>query len=292
MALGYQAKHEWLVCIDSDGCVYDTMDIKHKECFCPAAIKVWGLQPVSKYAREAWEFGNLYSVHRGRSRFHELLLMFDWLAEREEVKTREFQLPDISSFRHWVETAPALNNSELAKHPEDPVLARTLEWSLECNRRIEELVFGVPPFPGVRTCLEQLSQHADIAIVSATAREALKREWEEHDMMRYVHRLYGQEDGSKKECIAGMRAFYPKGNILMIGDAPGDLEAARANGVMFYPICPGEEIESWHIFGEEAMECFLSGRYNSVYEAQQLKRFRHCLAEVPPWGTADKNVRS
>ena len=71
-------QHDYLVCIDSDGCAFDTMEIKHKECFCPAFIKVFGLQPISKYVREAWEYGNLYSVHRGRSRFIEILLVFDW----------------------------------------------------------------------------------------------------------------------------------------------------------------------------------------------------------------------
>ena len=33
----------YLVCIDSDGCVFDTMEIKHKECFCPPYIKHFGL---------------------------------------------------------------------------------------------------------------------------------------------------------------------------------------------------------------------------------------------------------
>ena len=46
----------YLVCIDSDGCVFDTMEIKHKECFCPAYIEHFGLQAVSKYARDAWDF--------------------------------------------------------------------------------------------------------------------------------------------------------------------------------------------------------------------------------------------
>ena len=78
----FSPRKGFLFCVDSDGCVFDTMEIKHKECFCPAFIKVFGLQPISKYVREAWEYGNLYSVHRGRSRFIEILLVFDWLAER------------------------------------------------------------------------------------------------------------------------------------------------------------------------------------------------------------------
>ena len=54
-------KHEFMICFDSDGCVFDTMEIKHKECFCPAYIKHMNLQGVSRYAREVWDFVNLYS---------------------------------------------------------------------------------------------------------------------------------------------------------------------------------------------------------------------------------------
>ena len=54
-----EPRHEFFIGIDSDGCAFDTMEIKHKECFIPAIIKHWGLQPVSKYAREAVEFDRL-----------------------------------------------------------------------------------------------------------------------------------------------------------------------------------------------------------------------------------------
>ncbi|MEE9562616.1 MAG: HAD family hydrolase, partial [Thermoanaerobaculia bacterium] len=64
-----EPQHEFFVGIDSDGCAFDTMEIKHKECFIPNIIKHWGLQPVSKYAREAAEFVNLYSQWRGTNRW-------------------------------------------------------------------------------------------------------------------------------------------------------------------------------------------------------------------------------
>ena len=62
-------KHDFLVGIDSDGCVFDSMELKHKECFIPAFINHYELQGVSKYAREAAEFVNLYSKSRGVNRF-------------------------------------------------------------------------------------------------------------------------------------------------------------------------------------------------------------------------------
>ncbi|HEY9574786.1 MAG TPA: HAD hydrolase-like protein, partial [Lachnospiraceae bacterium] len=36
-----------------------------------------------------------------------------------------------------------------------------------------------------------------------------------------------------------------KENVIMVGDAKGDMEAAYANGVHFYPILVGKEKESW-----------------------------------------------
>ena len=62
-------QHDFLVGIDSDGCVFDSMELKHKECFIPAFINHYDLQGVSKYAREAAEFVNLYSKSRGANRF-------------------------------------------------------------------------------------------------------------------------------------------------------------------------------------------------------------------------------
>ena len=279
----YKPNHRYLVCFDSDGCVFDTMEIKHKECFCPVTIEAWGLQPISKYVRDAWEYSNLYSKDRGRSRFHEILLVFDLLSEREEVKQTGFQLPDITPLRNWVETTPILNNEHLAKHAYDPVIRRALQWSLEMNRRAAQIVHGIPPFPKVRECLEHLQDKTDILIVSATPREALLREWEEHDLLKYVHLLCAQEDGSKQECIQAVRHHYDSEHILMIGDAPGDLEAVQNNNVLFYPILPGDELTSWKTFITEGMGRFLEGTFKGEYEQALIRKFSDYLPEVPPW---------
>ena len=279
----YRPDRKRLVCIDSDGCAFDTMELKHKECFCPGTINAWGLQAISKYAREVWEYCNLYSKDRGRSRFHEILLVFDFLKEREEVKAYGFTLPDIAPLRHWVATSPVLNNEELARHGDDPVMRRALQWSLEMNRRVEEMVKGVPPFPGLKESLRQLEGEADIAIVSATPREALEREWAEHGLMGKVKIVCAQEDGSKKECIAALAQHYDKGQVLMIGDAPGDQEAAKANGVLFYPIIPGDEISSWKRFSGEGVKQFLQGHYEGKAERQAIAAFDSSLDHPPPW---------
>ena len=92
----------FLVCIDSDGCAFDTMEIKHKECFCPSYINYFGLQAVSKYARDAWDFVNLYSCFRGMNRFVVLLKSLELLSERKEVLERNFVTPTLDELRKYV----------------------------------------------------------------------------------------------------------------------------------------------------------------------------------------------
>ena len=65
----FQPGSDFFIGIDSDGCVFDSMEIKHKECFVPMFVKHNGLQAVSKYARQVWEFVHLYSKTRGTNRF-------------------------------------------------------------------------------------------------------------------------------------------------------------------------------------------------------------------------------
>ena len=69
----------------------------------------------------------------------------------------------------------------------------------------------------------------------------------------------------------------------MIGDAPGDMKAARVNGALFYPVNPGHEEESWQRFREEAVHKFLAGEYTGLYEAQVIAEFDKLLPEQPPW---------
>mgnify|MGYP003293114155 CR=1 FL=1 len=101
----------FLVCIDSDGCAFDTMEIKHKECFCPSYINYFGLQAVSKYARDAWDFANLYSCWRGVNRFLVLLKSLDLLSERKEVLERKFKTPMLPELRKYVAEGRPLNNA-------------------------------------------------------------------------------------------------------------------------------------------------------------------------------------
>lgn len=279
----YSPRHEFLVCIDSDGCAFDTMEIKHKECFCPATVDNWGLQAISRYVREAWEYVNLYSKTRGCNRFNALINVLDLLSERKEVKNRSFRMPDYESLRRWVQTAPILNNDAVAKMTDDPVMTRTLEWSFDINRRVSKMVHDVPPFPYVRDSLKRLSEFADIVIVSATPREALLKEWHEHELDQYITLLGAQEDGSKKEIIDFLKRFYAANKAIMIGDAPGDCAAALSNGILFYPICPNDEERSWQEFYNAVIDLFEHETYSGSEMQKRLDSFDKALPSTPPW---------
>ena len=281
-------KHEFFIGIDSDGCAFDTMEVKHKECFIPEIIKVWGLQPVSKYAREAAEFVNLYSKWRGINRWPALTMVLDLLAERPEVEARGVEIPQAPRLREFIKNDdyPKSNDglaAYMAEHP-DPELDRAMAWTTGVNDAVADMVHGVPPFPWVRESLAALADTADLIVVSATPVEALTREWHEHDIARYVRVIAGQEMGKKalhlKLAAAGS---YPADRILMIGDAPGDMKAARANGALFFPVNPGHEEASWRRFHDEAMQRFFDGTYRGDYESALIAEFEKLLPETPPW---------
>ncbi len=93
--------------------------------------------------------------------------------------------------------------------------------------------------------------------------------------------------GSKTEHLKlGAGAKYAKDHVLMIGDAPGDLKAARANGFLFFPINPGREDASWQRFFEEGMGRFLKGTFAGEYETSLMAEFDAILPDQPPWKRA------
>ncbi len=279
----YKKNNDFLVCIDSDGCAFDTMEIKHKECFCPVTIREWGVQMLSSYVRDAWEYANLYSKTRGVNRYATLVQTFELVARRKEVQAYPPVLPDLTALKKFLERNSSPSLTTLKENSDDPVLKKTLEWSLAINEEVARTVHNIPPFPFVRESLELLSKKADIVIMSATARDALLREWTENDILKYTNFVCSQEEGNKKECIGAIKDFYEPGHVLMIGDAPGDANAARSNGVGFYPIIPRKEIESWKKFFDEAAELFLDGKYTDEAQNGYVADFDNSLLDKPNW---------
>ena len=280
-------KHDFFIGIDSDGCVFDTMEIKQKECFCPAFIKHFGLQAASKYAREVWEFVNLYSRDRGCNRFLAVQKALKLIGERDVFAERGMKITGIPALDAWIKEESKLGNPTLeakVKATNDPALTKIFAWSKEVNQRIQDMVYGVPPFPWVVKSLEKIRAKADVIVVSQTPVEALEREWEEHKIEHLVNFIAGQEAGTKTEHIqyaAGGR--YAPEKILMIGDAHGDLKAAKGNNALFFPIVPGREELSWKRFFEEGTEKFFAGTFAGAYQAELMREFDAALPEKAPW---------
>jgi phosphoglycolate phosphatase-like HAD superfamily hydrolase len=287
LLLSLKPEKEFFIGIDSDGCAFDTMEIKQKECFCPNFIKYYRLQPVSKYARETWEFVNLYSTTRGCNRFLAVSETLKLLSVRPEVKARNVTVPTCEPLIEWTKKENKLGNPTLIKYAaevNDPFINQTLEWSLKVNEDIEKLVFGIPPFPFVKECLAKMKQKADIIVVSQTPLEALKREWEENKIDHFVRMIAGQEYGTKGEHLKyGAKGKYPDDKVLMIGDANGDLKAAKSNGLLFFPVNPGKEEESWERLYNEGLDRFFAGKFKGAYEEERIKEFKAYLPEHPHW---------
>ena len=282
----FKPSHPFFVGIDSDGCIFDSMEIKHQECFAPCFIKHFKLQAVSKYARETWAFVNLYSKDRGANRFPALVRAVKLLGARPQVQVRGVTMPDITALEEWIGRETKLGNATLNTEVAsgNTGLAHIKVWSDAVNAAIADMVHGVPPFPLVRECLANIQTRADAMCISQTPGAALQREWAEHGIDGFVKLIAGQELGTKTEHLKFAAASkYAAGKVLMIGDAPGDFKAAKSNGALFFPINPGKEEASWERLHSEALNRFFAGTYAGEYEAALVKEFDACLPERPSW---------
>jgi len=278
-------RKEYLVCIDADGCLLDNMELKHKECFCPALVNVWNLQSVSRYARQEWERVNLYSRSRGTNRFHAVVEALERIYAREEVKAQGLVMPDLTDLKKWKKETPELSARALKEYAEThPELSGTLkqaaEWSAEVDENIKRIGRGIKPFVNVIPTLEKLNEFADVCVVSSTPTAALERELANCGIAEYFKIRYGQDAGTKSVCIAKLLAEgYDKDKALKIGDAGGDIVAAKENGILFYPIVPSKETESWKQLHDTYADIFKEGKYKGEAMEERVKEFLDNLPE-------------
>ena len=272
----YEKVKDFLVCVDSDGCAMDTMEIKHRECFAPEMIKTWNLQENEEYILNLWYDLNLYTQTRGINRFKGLAETF------KIIREKGIEIEDLDSLLNWVETTNELSNRSLKNEIEktdSKALKMALEWSLNVNESIERLPKGDEPFENVKEGLEALSKKVDISVVSSANGEALNDEWSRNDLVKYLRALLGQEAGTKQHCIAELKKKgYDTDKILMVGDAPGDLQAAKNNGVRFYPILVNKEGFSWTRLVEEAVPKLINGEFDEAYQNQLIEEFNASLS--------------
>jgi len=53
--------------------------------------------------------------------------------------------------------------------------------------------------------------------------------------------------------------------------------------VLFFPIIPGREDESWKRFHDEGIDRFLAGTFAGGYEVELVREFEASLPSTPPW---------
>lgn len=271
----YEKLKDFLVCIDSDGCAMDTMEIKHRKCFAPEMIKTWNLEENEEYILNLWYDLNLYTQTRGINRFKGLAETF------KIIREKGIEIEDLDSLLNWVDTTNELSNRSLKSEIEktnSKALKMALEWSLNVNEAIENLPKGDEPFENVKESLETLSKKVDISVVSSANGEALNDEWNRNDLVKYLRALLGQEAGTKQHCIAELKKKgYDIDKILMVGDAPGDLQAAKNNDVKFYPILVNKEGFSWERLVGEAVPKLINGEFDEIYQNQLIDEFNSSL---------------
>ena len=254
----FTKKREFLICMDSDGCVMDTVRIKHSTVMCPELIRVFALDDHADFITAAWDEINLHTITRGISRFESVRLVFD------RLKNRGIEIPGSEDIAAWVDTATELSTASLQRELQKTgslALRKLQEWNNACNRRIQALEPTFEPFPGVEESLRQLHAVADVAVVSAANESAIASEWKRYGLARHADVIFGQEVGK----------------VMMVGDAMGDAQAAAANGVAFVPILPGREADSWRRLQEEALPKLLHGTFSPAYQAELLAALRSAL---------------
>ena len=269
---GFVKKHEYLICVDSDGCVMDTMNCKHFHCFGPCLVHEWVLEQWQDEILRRWNDINLFQMTRGINRFKGLSMALT------EINARYTPIIGIQGLQHWVDTAPALSNDSLVDAidacEDDDVrlcLHKALVWSLAVNESINRLPEELKkPYDGARECLAACHEFADIAMVSSANRDALEEEWENFGLLQHTDILLAQDVGNKSFCIAKLIEFgYDPEKVMMVGDAPGDCDAAESNGIWFFPILVNWEEESWEELHYGALDLFVSGSYGSVQDEKK-----------------------
>ena len=275
----FERKHDYLVCVDSDGCVMDTMNCKHFHCFGPCMVDEWNLSQWREEILDRWNVINLFSMTRGINRFKGLAMAL------KEIDGKYTKITGVDALVHWADTAPALSNDSVSKaaaETTDPdakiAFEKALAWSKAVNQAIVALDESLKvPYKGAKEGLAAAHAFADVAMVSSANRDAVEEEWGKFGLLDHTDIVLAQDVGSKAACIARMLEFgYDVDKVVMIGDAPGDCDAAEKNGVHYYPILVNHEKESW----DEAIAVAFSKLQSGEYPAYGVAKKQEFLCNL------------
>ncbi len=274
-----------LIALDSDGSVFPNMPLKFAA-MRDALIEVFELAAVAAAAEDVVRFVNLNSRWRGRHRFLLLVKVFELLPSHPAVRGVTIRLPDPSPLRAYLQEGGGLSDDALAAAAGGkPFLSRTLAWSQSLSARLAAIP-PVTPVAEAEAALRELSAQATWVVISQAPSAQLVREWTAAGLDRFVAAIWGSEAGSKERQIAAAAGQWspPAGALFVVGDAYGDLEAARKTGAAFIPILPAREAESWRRLRDDLWPDIRDGRPPPWLDGLE-REFLVALPEQPPWAS-------
>ena len=292
----WKREHDFVVCIDTDGCVLDNMWAKQVVVFHPHFMDFNGLRGIEMFLRLHAEHHNLWGKTRGCDRYLAVRHTLGSLLEDPDARdvlpvehVRDLQR-SLEGYVQFIDQSegkgfgiPSLIEYH-EQHGLDYNITRLLGWSEAVDRTFRFVTLGMDPFPGVRETLERLAQKADLLIVSATPYSDLSQWWTRTGLAEHVKAIAGKEMGKKAEHIRLLKEAggYEDDQVIMVGDGGGDLKAARANNALFYPTPAGREAQAWES-AAEAFDAFFAGQYRGALEDEKVAEFENILLEKGPW---------
>lgn len=293
----WKTEKEFLVCIDTDGCVLDNMSAKQMLVFHPLFMDMNSLRGIETYYRLHAEHHNLWSKTRGCDRYVAIQLILGSLLEDAlardviDVEWIGELKASVDGYVGWVNSTdgvsfgiPSLSEYH-QEHGLDYNIARLLGWSEAVDRSFAFTTLKMDPFPNVREAIKYLAQRADILVVSGTPYSDLSQWWSNQDLTKYIRAIASKEMGKKDEHIRIIKHVggYEDCKVIMCGDGGGDLKAVRNNDGLFFPAPAGRETAAWQD-APRVFEAFFAGAYRgSQLEKQKLDEFDNALLNTAPW---------
>ena len=260
---------KYIVGIDADGTIFDTMNIKHKEVFWQCMMERWSVPDPDGKILLAAEKINLYSKSRGVNRFPGLLSVMEICPTLSSL--------DKSPLANFIKSGYPLSNKGLQKYiddgHDDKLLLDVLAWSNDIDRVFAEKTEGLMPFEGASIAIRKMADTVEVVIVSSASGAILERDLDAAGLSGCITKIMGQECGKKHEQLEAVKASLNPDKVLMIGDAISDCDAAKRAGAYFYPIVPGSEENSWQQFLDKYFDIFTSSESFEPHEDKLYKEF-------------------
>ena len=268
-----------LIALDSDGCVYDTMEAKCCLYTVPEVLRHWRLDDVRQEVEAFYRTYSLTGVTRGANRFLTLHALFRHLLEA--APPERYGLEHMGLFLQMVErgehlSLPAFEQAYAVTG--DMGLKQLIDWAKDVNARVKAGAPDIQTFPLVEESMKKIKRHANLAVVSTASILTLEREWQNYGFIRYPDAILGHEYGDKWDMISRLLAQgFSSDDCLMVGDSFWDYRGSRVCGVRFYPIIAGNEAESWHTLYDTVLDAFFDNAYSREMEDGYLRRFQSTL---------------